>query len=312
MRFTIAFFLAATILASLGFAHAQSTDDSLRIYAVNIIQDPPQSWTGYGIYLGKGLVITAQHVVGSASQTKPSVRIAGMDLPAKAIREGNFERVDLTLLSIDEQKLPIYLQMRRMPLCEKPPWPGEPVIVAIPEGTARSRIMSPLLLPFDVRRRFPTVIRDVATTGNSGSGVFDAGSKCLLGIMSRKLFVRSNDADAGSEQKDIAKYFVPASAIRTFIPANYRFKVSRPSSRTGATDHHWKAVITIFSSQPPPLANCIGGRSYFGSDLNSCSKYSMVFINPSRSCTRGTQPSRSLAKLMSGQRCLGSSSGSGR
>jgi hypothetical protein len=93
--------------------------------------------------LGKGLVLTAAHVVGSVVRSKPSVRIAGMDLPAKAIKEGNFESVVLTLLSIDEQKLPIYLQMRRMPLCEKNPWPGEPVIVAIPEETARSRIISP-------------------------------------------------------------------------------------------------------------------------------------------------------------------------
>jgi Trypsin-like peptidase domain len=222
-RFTIGLVLATAALASLGFAHAQPTDDSLRIYAVNIIQDPPQSWTGYGIYLGRGLVITAAHVVGSASHTKPSVRIAGMELPAHAVKEGKFERVDLTLLSIDEQKLPIYLQMRRMPLCEKPPWAGEPVIVAIPEGTARSRIMSPQLLPIDVRTRFHTVIRDVATTGNSGSGVFDAGTKCLLGIMSRKIVVRPNTADAESEQKDIAKYFVPASTIRAFIPTEYRF-----------------------------------------------------------------------------------------
>jgi S1-C subfamily serine protease len=212
---------AAATLAAVGGAHAQSTDDSLRIYAVNIIQDPPQDWTGYGIYLGKGLVITAAHVVGLAAQTKPSVRIAGMDLPAKAIKES--PRVDLTLLSIDEQKLPIYLQMRRMPLCENNPWPGEPVIVAIPEGTARSHIMLPALLPADVRERFSTVIRDVATTGNSGSGVFDAGQKCLLGIMSRKITVRPTSADKVSDQKDIAKYFVPASTIRAFIPAEYRF-----------------------------------------------------------------------------------------
>ena len=209
----------ALTLAACGNALAQSTDDSLRIYAVNIIQDPPQSWTGYGIYLGKGLVLTAAHVVGSAARTKPSVRIAGMDLPAHAIKEGNLERVDLTLLAIDEQKLPVYLQMRRMSLCENQPWAGEPVIVAIPEGTARSQIMLPALLPAKVQKRFPTVIRDVATTGNSGSGVFDAGQKCLLGIMSRKITVRSNIAD----EKDIAKYFVPASTIRAFIPTEYRF-----------------------------------------------------------------------------------------
>jgi hypothetical protein len=50
--------------------------------------------------------------------------------------------------------------------------------------------------------------------------VFDAGQKCLLGIMSRKIFVR---ADAESEPKDIAKYFVPASTIRAFIQTHYRW-----------------------------------------------------------------------------------------
>jgi hypothetical protein len=210
----------------LGYAHAQptdraqTTDDSLRLYAVNIVQDPPQPWTGYGIYLGTGLVITAAHVVGSAAQTKPFVRIAGMDLPAKAIREGSAQGTDLTLLSIDEQQLPIYLRMRRMPVCEKAPWVGEPVVVAIPEGTARSHIMSPLLLPPPYRTTLSTVISDVATTGNSGSGVFDAGQKCLLGIMSRKIFTRAN---AESEPKDIAKYFVAASTIAKFIPAEYRY-----------------------------------------------------------------------------------------
>jgi hypothetical protein len=88
LRFAIGFCLAAAALLPLGFAHAQTDPaaDSLRLYAVNIVQDPPQPWPGYGIYLGKGLVITAQHVVGSAARTKPSVRIADMDLPAHAIR----------------------------------------------------------------------------------------------------------------------------------------------------------------------------------------------------------------------------------
>jgi hypothetical protein len=224
MRF-VRLVLVAAALMPVGDAHAQlSPDDSLRIYAVDIWQDPPQSWgPGRGVYLGKGLILTAAHVVGSAAHTKPSVHIAGLDLPATAIREGSLKQVDLTLLSIDEQKLPIYLQMRRMPLCEKAPWPGERVIVAVPEGTARSHVMSPQLLPPDVRIKFPTVISDVATTGNSGSGVFDAGTKCLLGIMSRKIYVTANSADVGSEQKDVAKYFVPVSTIRAFIPAEYRF-----------------------------------------------------------------------------------------
>jgi hypothetical protein len=219
VRRLIEFCFTVVALMLLGQAHAQlsnsrqPTDDSLRLYAVNI-------GTNYGIYLGKGLIITAAHVLGSESQPEYIVHIAGMDLPAKTIMRSSFELRDLALLSVDEQKLPIYLQMRRMPLCEKAPWVGEPVIVAIPEGTARSRVMSPSFLPPSYRTMFSTLISDVATTGNSGSGVFDAGQKCLLGIMSRKFSVR---ADAKSELKDIAKYFVPASTIRAFIQTHYRW-----------------------------------------------------------------------------------------
>jgi hypothetical protein len=210
VRVAIKLCFAAMVLASLGYAYAQDTDDSLRIYAVKIIRHPEEPWTGVGVYLGKGLV-----------RTNPGVHIAGLDLPVQAIKEGSVHwGVDLTLLSIDEQKLPVSLRIRRMPLCETPPRIGDPVIVAIPERTARSRIMSPQLLPPNVRTQFSTVISDVATTGNSGSGVFDAGRKCLLGIISRKI---SEPADAGSKQKDIAKYFVPASAIRAFIPADHPF-----------------------------------------------------------------------------------------
>jgi S1-C subfamily serine protease len=189
---------------------ADSTDDSLRLYAVRV--------KGlYGVYLGNGLIITAAHVVGQTK--KIGVRIAGLNTLADVIKQGAYERTDLSLLSVDEQKLPLSLRMRRMPLCERPPWAGQPVIVAIPENTARSHIMSPRLLSPDVRKRFPTLISDVKTTGNSGSGVFDAGRKCLLGIMSRKIQIRR---DANDKPHDVAKYFVPASEIRAFIPADSR------------------------------------------------------------------------------------------
>jgi S1-C subfamily serine protease len=166
--------------------------------------------------VGRGLVLTAAHVVGSAAQTKPSVRIAGLVLPATAVKEGAFGRIDLTLLKVDEQKLPVSLRLRRAPLCQSPRWGGQPVIVAIPEGTARSRIMSPQLLPTQYRARFSTFINDVndvATTGNSGSGVFDGANKCLLGIMSGKITVRT---DPKSEPKDLAKYFVPAETMSSY------------------------------------------------------------------------------------------------
>ena len=196
-------------LASTPPARAQSTDDSLRVYAVHV-------GDLYGVYLGNNLIITAAHVVSD----KPRVRIAGLDLPAKIIKTSSLEELDLALLSVDAQKLPVSQRLRRMPLCQRPPIVGAAVIVAIPEGTARSRIISPKLLPANFRTKFSTLIGDVATTGNSGSGVFDAASKCLLGIMSRKW---TGQSESTGETRDLAKYFVPASIIRNFIPPEYRF-----------------------------------------------------------------------------------------
>jgi hypothetical protein len=203
--------------------HAESPDDSLLVFAVNIHQTPMQSWgPGYGIYLGKGLFVTAAHVAGHIWFTRPKVAIAGEEFPTNVVKAGDFETIDLTLLSVDEKRLPSRLALRRNPLCRQPPWPGEPVITVVPEGTARSRIMSPQRLPLNARK-FDTVISDVALTGNSGSGVFDAEKKCLLGIMSRKISeYRTPKSTGKSELYDIAKYFVPASVIAEFIPAELR------------------------------------------------------------------------------------------
>jgi hypothetical protein len=57
--------------------------------------------------MGTGLVMTAPHVVGPFSKTKPSVRFGDRVLPSKPIKEGSLEGGDLTLLSIDEEQLPV-------------------------------------------------------------------------------------------------------------------------------------------------------------------------------------------------------------
>jgi S1-C subfamily serine protease len=223
-------FIAAATLA--GQAHPQGADQltdadqSLRLYTVHIIRVPKESWTGYGVYLGNGLVLTASHVVGSAFWNSIKVDIAGQELPAKIVKEGSFRDVDLALLSIDDEQLPISLRLRRMPFCKNAPAPGEEVIVAIPEGIARSHVVASALLPRDLDPKFRTAISDVATTGNSGSGVFDAGQKCLLGIISAKIRgfqTGLKNGHAAKESKDIAKYFVPAVTIAAFIPPELRF-----------------------------------------------------------------------------------------
>jgi hypothetical protein len=202
-----------------GHCSAQNADDSLLAYAVNIHRTPEQSWPGYGIYLGKGLFITAAHVVGRAWMTRPKVVVAGQEYPTQVVKEGSFEGTDLTLLSVEESVLPLRLRLRRNTLCKDPPTPGKQVVSVVPEGTVRSYIIAPARIPATARR-FSTAIADVAQTGNSGSGVFDAQNRCLLGIMSRKISESRTRADTGkTETRDIAKYFVPASEIAAFLPA---------------------------------------------------------------------------------------------
>jgi hypothetical protein len=218
-------FLAALVFfLDCQVSNAESPDDSLLIYAVNIHQTPMQSWgPGYGIYLGRGLFITAAHVAGRSWLTRPKVSIQGQELPTTVVKEGSLETIDLTLLSVQEDRLPLRLRMRRNPICKDAPRPGQEVVTVVPEGAVRSRILAPEKLPTNVRR-FSTVISDVARTGNSGSGVFDVQHRCLIGIMSRKITQSLPRRDNGKmETRDIAKYFVPASTIADFIPADQRF-----------------------------------------------------------------------------------------
>lgn len=159
---------------------------------------------GPAVYLGAGILVTAAHLVNPGADL--SVVIARVKIPAKVLKQGVYEGTDLSLLHFDPSKLPATLPT--LQLCSAPPWPGDPVIVIDSAQATRSTIVAPNVLPPIYQHRFPTLIKDVATTGNSGSGVFDATKKCLLGVMSRKFTVNG---------KDIAKYFVSADLIRVFM-----------------------------------------------------------------------------------------------
>ncbi len=142
------------------------------------------------MYLGNGVVLTAAHVPGRFADTRPRAIIAGVDRLTALIKQGSLDAVDLTLVSVDPKTLPVRMRMRRLPLCTDPPFSGETVVVVTPESAVRCHVLAPSAVPPDLRGRFDTVIGDVATTGNSGSGVLDARKTCLLGVISRKLSVR--------------------------------------------------------------------------------------------------------------------------
>ena len=93
--------LIALLLPLLGVssAIADDADRSFLIYAVNIHQTPMQSWgPGYGIYLGKGLFITAAHVAGHTWWTRPKVAINGQRIPNQRCERGEPRRHRLNVV----------------------------------------------------------------------------------------------------------------------------------------------------------------------------------------------------------------------
>lgn len=213
--------LAASLMmqGAIVSATAQTVDETLIAYAVNIHQTPMQTWgPGQGIYLGHGNFLTAAHVAGRTWFTRPKVSIGYREYPTRVVKEGRLEATDLTLLAVEENLLPLRLRLRRMRLCDAPPRPGQEVVTVTTEAAVRSRIIAPERIPLGARR-FNTAIVDVAKTGNSGSGVFDVKQRCLLGIMSRKISQkRTNLVTRKEETHDVAKYFVPAAEIAAFVP----------------------------------------------------------------------------------------------
>jgi hypothetical protein len=191
-------------------------DEALKSYAVSVNYPAPfeRPYPLYGVYLGQGMVLTAAHVVGRrAALINPRVVIAGQSLSAKVLKQGSFEEIDLALLSVDQTQVPLKLRLRRdVVLCNMPPRIGADVVIAYPERTARSQIISPRLARVLAHRtRFTTLLNDVQV---SGSGVFDAQRKCLDGIISASLPVYSF-----RHMNQRAGYFVPAPTIAEFVRA---------------------------------------------------------------------------------------------
>jgi trypsin-like peptidase len=228
MRKEIFLIIAVALLAPAS-VRAQSSDDDLRVYAVGVSRAGPFIWpySGYGIYLGESAIITAAHVVGHWPLfSNPTIIIAGREIEAKVIKKGEFPQLDLAQLSVEQASLPVSLRLRRNPLCKEPADVGTDVVVVSPDQTAHSQIIPPQAIAPQYRSLFGTLISE---PHGSGSGVFDADKKCLVGIMSAAVMRNSlvgaavTPLSLKTTWDDRVGYFVPASIISDFLPAHYRF-----------------------------------------------------------------------------------------
>ena len=217
---------SVVLLASLS-GYAQSADDNLKLNAVGVINVPPfkMPFSGFGIYLGGSTIITAAHVVGHWPLfSNPTIVIQGRETPVKVIKKGAFPQLDLARLSIEQSSLPASVGLRRIALCKEPAQSGTNVLVVYPDKTLRSRIISSRAIIPQYRNQFGTLISEPQ---GSGSGVFDANKRCLLGIISAAI-TRSEPIGAPALPFSFqiawnasVGYFVPATTIATFLSISH-------------------------------------------------------------------------------------------
>ena len=232
-----AMLISSAVLLASWPAHAQSVDDDLRLYAVGVVNITPFQmpfsgvppfklpFSGYGIYLGGSTIITAAHVVGHWPLfTNPTIVIGDEKIQTKVIKKGAFPQLDLAQLSIEQSSLPASVGLRRGALCKEPAQPGTDVLVVYPDKTVPSRVISPRAIAPRYRSQFSTLISEPQ---GSGSGVFDANKRCLLGIISAAI-TRSGPMGAPVApfgfQRDWGAsvgYFVPETTIATFLSISH-------------------------------------------------------------------------------------------
>src|SRR5581483_9748877 len=105
--------LASLLSIASSTVHAQSADDNLRVYGASVINSIPfeRPVSGYGIYLGDNAILTAAHVVGHWSLfSDPKITIGNQEIPAKVIKKGSFPDIDLALLVVANDALPVSLR----------------------------------------------------------------------------------------------------------------------------------------------------------------------------------------------------------
>ena len=196
--------------------YAPHLKSSLQASAVQVINSIPLKahLSGYGVYLGRGFVLTVAHAVGRWTLLgSPQIETAHERVTAKVMKKGFFPNLDLALLHVDEESIPD-LQLRLTPLCKSLARIGSPVIVAYPDRMVSSRIVSASLILPAYRANFGTLIREPE---GSGSGLYDPERICLLGIMSAAV----TTFRPGSAPSRVG-YFVPSSKIAAFVSTGSR------------------------------------------------------------------------------------------
>jgi hypothetical protein len=175
---------------------------------------------GYAINLGKGLFLTSAHLVDdivprlrrcAGSPMQITIHYAGRTLPVRVVRVGAGhlepgvgpmyrDGEDLALL-----QAPMALSGPAAVPCEEGPARGQSIRVSSARRHALAQAGDMVPETREVDGAYADIPVSLAE-GESGAGVYDAATNCLLGVVSHR-------PDATPDRSRI----VPASTIRAFL-----------------------------------------------------------------------------------------------
>ena len=180
------------------------------------------------MYLGNGLVITAAHVPGNFEDTKPHVLIGGEDRPQVLVRQGSLDGVDLTLLSVDPNALPVRMRMRRLPLCETAPVRGRKRRCRHTGKRGSLPCPSPPAVPEASAGAVCNCHRRRRDDRQFGFGSDRLRQTCLLGIISRKISIRRPGVHVGARRRPGTSPSISCLSRYPRIHSRGSFLLARP------------------------------------------------------------------------------------
>ncbi|MDR3438048.1 serine protease [Telmatospirillum sp.] len=170
---------------------------------------------GSGVFIGRGLVLTAAHVVKvDPANTKVTVLLDGWRLDGTLVFDGQRENVDLALILLPPEVLSEKRRTQaQVPVCAANPGPNQPVAVAS-MGTVTNAATIPTAITSDLQTgTWTNLLSTGFHQGNSGGGVFNPQQGCLWGILNMEM---SGPSQTNGQLIDLTA-FVPASKITPFL-----------------------------------------------------------------------------------------------
>jgi hypothetical protein len=191
---------------------------------------------GSGVFLGNGLVLTAEHVVKyDPAHSAVTVLVDGVRTPGTIVFDGTKEGIDLALVKLGAEVLSVKrLAQTPVHVCEHNPAPSQKVVVA-----ASGAVSDAATIPSPIASQDGTYITtgaggetwtNILSTGyhpgNSGGGVFDPAHLCLWGILSFEL---GGKLGGNGPAVDFTA-FVPATRIAPFLNEYVRAIAAHPDA----------------------------------------------------------------------------------